>query len=61
VATACLRRLAYASAMAPESNEPFEVKCPKCKRRVKVEPKEAERAMKVRCPCGEEIQLAKMI
>jgi endogenous inhibitor of DNA gyrase (YacG/DUF329 family) len=47
--------------MDPRSDEQFEVKCPKCKRRVKVEPKAAEHAMKVQCPCGEEIPLAKMI
>jgi phage FluMu protein Com len=42
-------------------DEAFEVKCPKCKRRVKVDPKKAEAAMKVTCSCGEEIRLAKMV
>ena len=51
----------YASAMDPANGEAFDVKCPKCKRRVKVDPKDAERTMKVVCPCGEEIPLAKMI
>jgi DNA-directed RNA polymerase subunit RPC12/RpoP len=47
--------------MGPQSDEEFEVKCPKCKRRVKVDAKDAERTMQVKCPCGEEIPLAKMI
>jgi lysyl-tRNA synthetase class I len=47
--------------MSPSTDEPFEVKCPKCKRQVKVAPKDAERSMKVRCPCGEDIPLVKMI
>ena len=47
--------------MTEERDEPFDVKCPKCKRRVKVDPKVAERSMKVRCPCGEEIPLVKMV
>jgi phage FluMu protein Com len=37
----------------------FEVTCPKCKSKVKVTVKEAEAAMKVRCRCGETIELAK--
>jgi DNA-directed RNA polymerase subunit RPC12/RpoP len=37
----------------------FEVTCPKCKSKVKVKEKEAETTMKVRCPCGETIELAK--
>lgn len=55
----------YASGMSSSGNEgkdeAFEVKCPKCKRRVKVDPKKAEAAMKVTCSCGEEIRLAKMV
>ena len=47
--------------MAPENDEAFDVKCPKCKRSVKVRVEEAERAMKVKCPCGEEIHLAKLV
>ena len=39
----------------------MEVKCPKCRRRVTVTLKEAEEQGKVRCPCGEEIALVKMI
>jgi hypothetical protein len=44
-----------------EKGDAFEVKCPKCKRRVKVAVAEAERAMTVKCPCGEIVPLAKMI
>ncbi len=39
----------------------MEVKCPRCKRKVTVSVEEAERRGKVRCPCGEEIELVKMI
>jgi DNA-directed RNA polymerase subunit RPC12/RpoP len=49
----------YACPMDPQEDDGFEVKCPKCKRRVKVT-KDAERAMQVKCPCGEVIPLAKM-
>jgi predicted Zn finger-like uncharacterized protein len=37
----------------------FEVTCPKCKSKVKVKEKEVEATMKVRCKCGETIELAK--
>jgi len=45
------------------SDEPadFEVTCPKCKRKVKAKEKEVEATMKVRCPCGETIELAKAL
>jgi DNA-directed RNA polymerase subunit RPC12/RpoP len=46
--------------MDPDQDEGFEVKCPKCKRRVKVATKDAEHTMQVKCPCGEVIPLAKM-
>ena len=42
-----------------DENADFEVTCPKCKSKVKVKEKEAEATMKVRCPCGETIVLAK--
>lgn len=44
----------------PKSDE-FEVKCPKCKKRVKVALREAEGKSSVRCSCGENIDLVKMI
>ena len=37
----------------------FEVTCPRCKSQVKVDAKEAESTMKVRCRCGETIPLVK--
>jgi NAD-dependent SIR2 family protein deacetylase len=47
--------------MTTAKGEQFHVRCPKCRRSVKVSPEEADRAMKVKCPCGEEIPLAKMV
>ena len=41
--------------------EGFEVKCPRCKRRVKVRLAEAEAKGEVVSACGERIELAKMI
>ena len=44
----------------PEGNV-MEVKCPRCKRKVAVSVEEADKRGKVRCPCGQEIELVKMI
>jgi predicted Zn finger-like uncharacterized protein len=42
-----------------EGKGDFEVQCPKCKSRVKVKESEALATMKVKCKCGETIELAK--
>jgi hypothetical protein len=45
--------------MSDDEKASFEVDCPKCKRKVKVVAKGAATTMKVRCACGETIELVK--
>jgi hypothetical protein len=47
--------------MDPKPDETMDIKCPRCKRRIEVRVAEAEKRGKVKCPCGEEIDLVKMI
>src|SRR5690349_10249616 len=42
-----------------EDAEQFEVRCPVCKKVVKVNPSQAEREMRVRCPQGHDVPLVK--
>jgi phage FluMu protein Com len=43
----------------PQEGQAFEVKCPECKTKVRVTTVQAERDMKVKCPKGHEVPLAK--
>jgi predicted Zn finger-like uncharacterized protein len=43
-----------------DAKDEFEVKCPRCKAKVKVKETEAQATMQVKCgKCGETIELAK--
>jgi hypothetical protein len=45
--------------MSKSKDEPIEVTCPKCARRLKVSAAQASSAMRVRCKCGEDVALVK--